>query len=136
MEVVMGLVQSFPDLLPQVGRSTDDLSVPVGQSGDPVDQRKRPRQRLNLHDRGQTEWQVGHDPALVPRLIDRTLINAEGGRTMPSTSSQPSAVLILKDAALQPGGTGPSARCVFYFMPDCTVGLKNAQINTSVHSVL
>ena len=40
-------------------------------------------------------------------------------------SSHPSAVLILKDAVFQPSGTGPSTCCVFCFMPDCTVCLKD-----------
>jgi hypothetical protein len=45
-----------------------------------------------------------------------------GGRTIPSTWSQPSAVRILKDAALQPVAASTGVTCSFCrlcFMPGC-----------------
>src|SRR3954453_15039869 len=59
-----------------------------------------------------------------------------GGRMIPSTSSQPSAVLILKDAALQPvaaiaGGVPCSFRRL-RFMPGCTVRPTDARFCRSV----
>lgn len=47
-----------------------------------------------------------------------------GGRTIPSTSSHPAAVRILKDAALQPAATSAWVPCSFRlvcFMPGCIV---------------
>jgi hypothetical protein len=47
-----------------------------------------------------------------------------GERTIPSTSSHPSAVLILKDAALQSAGTGfcpPGWFCLLGVIPECIV---------------
>jgi len=52
-----------------------------------------------------------------------------GGRTIPSTSSQPSAVRILKEAVLQPAAASAGAPGSFglvCFMPGCTVRSADA----------
>ena len=106
-EVTIRPVQGFPDPLSQLRRGVDVVGIPVGQRGDPIRQREGYRQRPDPRDYGQPDgrWVKNQLRLPVPSEARRSMPN--GGRAIPSTSSQPSAVLILKDGALQPSPPAP-----------------------------
>ena len=56
--IIIGLVQGCLDLRPQLRRGADFLNRPVGQSGDPVDERESHCQHLDLPDHRKAGRQV------------------------------------------------------------------------------
>ena len=98
------------------------------QCCDPIRQREGHRQRPDPRDHSQTGRQVGHNPAPVPGLVGGPLIDAE--RRADDPVNLPSAVRILKDAALQPIAASACTPCSFRrlrFMPGCTVRPTDAR---------
>jgi hypothetical protein len=75
--IIIGLVQGCLDLCPQVRRGTDFLNRPVGQCGDPVDERESHRQHLDLPDHRKAGGQVGHGPSPGSSLVDGPLVDPE-----------------------------------------------------------
>ena len=133
-EVTIGSIQGFPNLLSQLGRGADVLGLPVSQGCDPIRQREGHRQHPDPRDHSQTGRQVGHNPAPVPGLVGGPLIDAE--RRADDPVNLPSAVLILKVAALQPvAASAGGVRCSFRrlrFMPGCIVRPTDARFCRSV----
>jgi hypothetical protein len=104
-EVTIRPVQGFPDPLSQLRRGVDVVGIPVGQRGDPIRQREGCRQRPDPRDYGQPGRQVGQKPAPVAGPVRGAPVDAEWWAGDPI--NLPSALLILKDGALQPSPPAP-----------------------------